>query len=133
MTIRKQVQWSNSKKQFIGYVDHGDLIENPESLPMAKEALVYLLTGINERWKILVAYFLVSGLTAEERAEITKKVLEFVASSGVKVIALTFDGLSSNINMCKYLDVDIYNKTFFCIRWTCITYLYFLIVRICLN
>ncbi|KYN11230.1 THAP domain-containing protein 9, partial [Trachymyrmex cornetzi] len=60
---------------------------------------------------IPVAYFLLNGLKASERAEITnnKRVLEFVAKSGVRVIALTFDGLSGNIAMCSDLGADIYN------------------------
>lgn len=82
-------------------------------MPLAKEALVYLLTGINQRWKIPVAYFFVAGLTTEERAEITKKVLEFISASKVHVIALTFDGLPANISMCLKLNADVYKKPYF--------------------
>lgn len=87
------------RKIYIGYVDHGIVVEDPEDLPIAKEALVYLITCINERWKIPVAYFFVAELTAEERAEITKKVLKFIAQSGVKIVSIIFDGLPANISM----------------------------------
>lgn len=114
MAIRKQIHWSNTEKRFVGYIDHGLVIQDPEDLPIAKEALVYLLTCINERWKIPVAYFMVAGLTNEERAEITKKVLEFLAPSKIEVISFTFDGLPANIAMCKQLGADIFNyKAFF--------------------
>lgn len=54
-----------------------------------------------------------AGLTAEERATITRKVLEFI-ESGVKVVAFTFDGLAANVSMCKELGTDIFNnKAFF--------------------
>lgn len=59
-----------------------------------------------------MAYFLITSLTAEERATITKKVIEFVASSGVQVIGLTFDGLAANIKMCQKLNV-FNNRAFF--------------------
>lgn len=73
-----------------------------------------MVTGINQRWKIPVAYFFINALTAEEKANITKKVLEFIATSGVKVIAMTFDGLSANISMCNKLNADVYNgKAYF--------------------
>jgi len=56
----------------------------------------------------------VAGLTAYERAKITKKVIDFVATSGVHIIALTFDGLPANISMCNALNADVFNdQTFF--------------------
>lgn len=113
MAIRKQLEWSHSEKKFVGYIDCGTVIPEPENMPLAKEALVYLLTGINQRWKIPVAYFYIDGLTSQERAEITLQVLRFVATSGVEVIALTFDGLPANIKMCIELNTDVYNKPYF--------------------
>lgn len=106
--LRTQVEWNHSQQRFIGYVNYGNVIEDSENLPLAKEALVYLLTGINQRWKIPVAYFFVAALTAEERAEITKKVLEFISTSKVHVVALTFDGLPANVSMCLKLNTNVY-------------------------
>lgn len=53
-------------------------------------------------------------LTSKEKAENTEKVLEFVATLGVKLIAMTFDGIALNITMCNALKADVYDgKTFF--------------------
>lgn len=98
------------RKKFVGYVDCGTVIQEPDEMPLAKEALVYLLTSTNERWKILVAYFYVESLTSQERAEITLQVLNFIVPSGVNVLALTFDGLPANIKMCTELNADVYNN-----------------------
>lgn len=49
IAIRKQLEWNHSVKKFVGYVDCGTVIPEPDNMPLAKEALVYLLTGINER------------------------------------------------------------------------------------
>lgn len=76
-------------------------------LPIAKNALVYLVTGINQRWKIPVAYLLVNGLTATQLANITKEVLAFIAESGIHIMGLTFDGLPANIAMASELGADI--------------------------
>lgn len=70
----------------------------------------HLLTGINERWKIPVAYFYIHSLTSQERADITLQVLNFIVPSEVNVIALIFDGLSANIKMCTELNADVYNN-----------------------
>lgn len=45
MALRNQVEWNHSLKRIIGYVDYGTIIEETENLLLAKEALVYLLTG----------------------------------------------------------------------------------------
>lgn len=50
MSIRKQLEWSQHKdNRFIGYIDFGTLIPEPETLPLAKDVLVYLLNGISMR------------------------------------------------------------------------------------
>lgn len=82
-------------------------------IPVAKNALVYLVTGINQRWKIPVAYLLVGGLTAKDMAEITNRVLRFVAETGVDIIALTFDGLPANISMATELGAPINERPTF--------------------
>lgn len=51
-----------------------------------------------------IAYFFVNELTKEERGEIIKAVLTSTDNCGIQVIALTFDGLSSNVSM--YLNTN---------------------------
>lgn len=109
MSLRQQVDFDKSSKRQTGYVDFGCVIDEPQEL-LAKYALVHMLTGVNQRWKIPIAYFFINSLTAEERAAVTKKVLEFVSESNIKIIAFTFDGLSANISMCKILNPNMYNK-----------------------
>lgn len=41
----------------------------------AKEALVFMLSGVDEAWKVPVTYFLISGLKAENKKEIVNTVL----------------------------------------------------------
>jgi len=116
MVIRRQFLYSeycDSEKRFVGYIDFGVAIEESENL-VAKEALVYMLTGLSEMWKVPVVYFFCSRVTMEEYVETTKKVIDFVSISGVCThtllhITLTFDGLPANISMCKTLEADIFN------------------------
>lgn len=106
MSIRKQVEWTGSK--FTGYVDLGTRIDS-DSLPEAREALVFMLVSMNFSWKIPVGYFLIDGLSAREKAELVKKCLEFVHESGVIVTSLTFDGAAANISMCSHLGANFNN------------------------
>lgn len=86
MSIRKHAEWNHKKKFFVGCVDVATSISDRENLPLAREALVYMLNGINERWKIPIAYFLTNGITGIEKAIITKRVLEFATQSTVLLL-----------------------------------------------
>lgn len=103
MHIHKQIEWTGLK--LTGYVDLGTDIDS-DSLPEAREVLVFMLVGINSSWKIPVGYFLVNSLSAAEKAELVKKCLAFINESGVIVTSLTFDGAASNFSMCEKLGAD---------------------------
>lgn len=72
-------------------------------LPVAKEALVFMLTCINGPWKIPVGYFLINGITAEQKASLVRQALNLIEESGVNVISLTFDGCPANFSMARLL------------------------------
>ena len=109
MSIRRHVEWDHQNKRYVGVVDCGaGSMQDSEKLPVAKDALVFLLCGVNERWKLPVAYFLVNGINSKERANITKEVLRFLNPSGVIIVALTFDGHAANLAMSSYLGANIF-------------------------
>ncbi|XP_065667993.1 uncharacterized protein LOC136088237 [Hydra vulgaris] len=84
MAIKKQVQWDG--KKFRGFVDLGNGIENDDSLPLARDALVLMVVLINSERAILVGNCL-------------KKLFDV----GVKVVSLTCDGPSYNFAMLSEL------------------------------
>lgn len=49
MAIRRKIEWDG--KKFQGYVDFGGGLDTDE-VPEAKEALVFMVTGINANWKV---------------------------------------------------------------------------------
>ena len=66
----RHVEYNDGK--YHGYVDIGAETTD-DSAPVAEDALVLMAVSLNESWKIPIAYFLVDGLTGEERANILKK------------------------------------------------------------
>jgi len=104
MAIRKKVEWSGQK--YHGFVDLGTEMDD-DSLPEAKEALVFLLVAVNSRWKIPVAYYLVAGLSGSERSSIVISILEAVHETGVHIVSLTFDGAHCNIAMANQLGANL--------------------------
>lgn len=104
MSIRRHIELDNGK--LTGYVDYGADIDT-EELPVAKEALTFMVNAINGDWKIPVAYFLIDGLDASERANLIKMTLECLYETGIKVVALTFDGLPCNIKVGRELGANL--------------------------
>ena len=79
-------------------------------LPLANEALVFLIVSLTERWKVPVAYFLISGLNGTERANLIRLCLEKLYDVGIDIVSITFDGCSANCAMPNilgaFLNVD---------------------------
>ncbi|KAJ3631659.1 hypothetical protein MTP99_012775 [Tenebrio molitor] len=102
MAIREHLHWSG--KRFCGYVDMGMSSEdaNFDNSELAKNALVFMATAINEHWKVPVGYFLINGLNADERANLVNKCLHLLNEVGVKCHSLTFDGAAVNISIRYY-------------------------------
>lgn len=107
MAIRQSVEWDNSKNKFYGYVDVGGNLENSDERPRAKEALTFLVNCVNDRWKVLVGYFLINGITAKEKAEVVRQMLSYLSDTGAEVVSLTFDGAPSNISMANNLGANL--------------------------
>ena len=94
MSIRKHVQYDGKKVR--GYVDLGTDVEVDDSLPEATEALVIMAVSVNSNWKIPCGYFLVNGLTGEEKANLVRDCLK-------KVVSFTCDGTATHLAMLKLL------------------------------
>lgn len=106
MSIRQHAQWNPNKLKFDGFIDMGLPATDGKPLALAKDALVFLVSGVTEDFKIPVAYFLTNGLIAEEKAALLNEVLIRLADIKAVVVAITFDGLVSNLAMCKLMGAD---------------------------
>ncbi|KAG8174941.1 hypothetical protein JTE90_001713 [Oedothorax gibbosus] len=91
MAIRQHIEFDG--KKFHGYVDVGLDIED-DALPIAKEALVFMVVCINAQFKIPVGYFLCNGLNGEQKANLLKQCLILLHEHKVDIVSCTFDGLS---------------------------------------
>lgn len=111
VAIRRQEEFEENSASRIGFVNFGTNIVGSNEKVYAKEALVYMVTGINEKFKIPVAYFLTSGLKSPEKAALTQEVILRVTKAGIKVVGLTFDGLNSNLAMTRIMGASIRKQT----------------------
>lgn len=111
MAIKKHLQWSNTKKTFLGQINYGFRADNLE-LPIANNALVFMLNGINFDMTLPLSYFFINSLKTDEKVALLKKVVATVTKCGVRVLTVTFDGLRSNFTMCESLGANFDVKKF---------------------
>lgn len=111
IAIRQQVEWDG--KRYQGYIDMGTGLDD-DGMPLAKEALTFMVVAINDSFKLPVGYFLIAGLGAIERANLVKQCLCKLHDVGIKIVSLTFDGCSANLSMMKFLgcNLDVSSSNF---------------------
>lgn len=103
ISIRRHISFNENTTEFYGFPSEISS-KAKDAQSAAKEALVFMAVGPD--FKIPVAYFLLNGLPANDRAVLTKEVLVAVQNTGARIISLTGDGLSANISVVKMLGAD---------------------------
>lgn len=112
MYIRKQYHWDKNKKKMIGTVD---LNQNEDyDTELATQAFVFLITAINDDWKIPIGYFNISRLSADDRAQLVKEVLSFIKMDNLQITHYVFDGTAVNLKAAAVLGarVEIVKETY---------------------
>lgn len=119
VAIRQHTEWNQYRKKFEGTVDFGDSFSflnatTEDGLHVAKEALVYMISSVEENWKIPVAFFFINGIGASDKKSLTETILTALHDVGATVIGLTFDGTATNIAMANALgcNLRVNNKPF---------------------
>lgn len=105
MAIRKGLVWDGTDNKFKGYVDTGTNVFD-DSLPLATQALVILVTAVNFNCILPIGYFFIYAMTGEQRANIVKMAIQILFDINIFVCGLTFDGAASNIAMATHLGCD---------------------------
>jgi len=82
MSIRKQVVYNQSKKQFDGFEDIG---EGGDGERVATQVLVFMLVGIKKYWKLPLSYFFIKSLTASEQKLLVLQAIAQLENINVKV------------------------------------------------
>lgn len=100
MSIRRHAQWCNEQKIILGMPTYGKCRTKNT---LANQAIVFMLTGVSERFQLAIAHHFVASLNGEERGKLLKNVLDEILKTGVRVICVTSDGLPANGTMYEYL------------------------------
>lgn len=106
INIRKQIYWCWHKSDFVGFVNYG---QDPESQKnsIAKQAIVFILNGVNANFEFPLAYFFIDTLNKTQRRDLLSDIIKAVTECQVKITNITFDGYSSNVPMCELLGANL--------------------------
>lgn len=110
VAIRQHTEWNPHSKKVEGTVDYGDsfaFLSTTDGLNVAKEALVYMVSSVEENWKIPVAFFFINGIGAADKKCLTETILVALNDVGATVTGLTFDGTATNIAMANALGCNL--------------------------
>lgn len=108
MAIRRQKLFHNQQK--LGAVNFGaGPQEGDGDDHVASQALVFMLVSVTENWKLPVGYFLISGITAETKANLITTCLHKCYDAGVTVVSMTFDGCPANLSAAEILGCKLTN------------------------
>lgn len=102
MAIRKNVTWCESRKKFLGFINYGK-IDCDEYLPIASNAIVFMLNGINVQFNLPVAHYFINNLDTSEKMFLLITVVKAITDIGLSITVITFDGLSTNITAMELL------------------------------
>ena len=103
---------------------------NAIALPEAKDALVFMIVSLHGHWKVPCGYFFPEGTSSETKANLVRLCLTRTHEAGaqvycsspyffenhiililpfplLKVMALTFDGTSTNFSMARLLGAQV--------------------------
>lgn len=90
-----------------GYVNTGTFYEKDcDDVPLAKDAVVFMIVGLDEKWKFPIAYFLINGLESAVLVELIKESLCRLHEIGVEVVSITLDGPNQHVYVLEQLGVS---------------------------
>lgn len=98
--IRQHVQYIDSQKIFSGLTTFGN---RGDDLPIAKNAIVFMVNGINKQISLPVAHHFIGMMNAEEKANLLKIVITAITQTNAILVNVTCDGLVTNFSMFRRL------------------------------
>lgn len=112
MSIKRSCNFDSSTGRFIGYVDLGHSQEPQDDLPLATDALVFMVVGLAAPWKMPFSFFLNAGLSGEVLKNLVLEAIACIQDCGLTVVAVVCDCLGANVAMAKLLGCQVHEHAY---------------------
>lgn len=103
MSIRKEI--SHDGRNVRGYIDFGTTVED-DSLPVARNVLVFVVVSLQLDWKAPCAYFFIDDLSDRDMAGLLRLCISKLHDARADVVAVTFGGPTFNAGLLRELGAD---------------------------
>lgn len=108
MYIRQHSQWDRATKKYLGHNMTRNKSNN-SCLPLATQALVFMVCGIQNDFKLPIGYFLNNGAKSDEIADMNTEIMYRLSQIGVQLVSITYDGAAENVAAAKRLGATLEN------------------------
>lgn len=105
MAIRSQVIYDESRDKICGKVHYGGIL-NEDKDSLAKEALVIQIVSYCQKFKLVIAYFLINGISAQIQSIFLLEAIKRLYNIGIIVRSITCDGTDANFATMRTLGCD---------------------------
>ncbi|KAG0445068.1 hypothetical protein HPB47_026624 [Ixodes persulcatus] len=114
MSMKKDVSMDVPYGKLVGYVNLGQGLGPHESdeVPMATEALVFMVVGLASALKIPIGYFLINAASGKLLKSLLEDAIAAVEECGLHVKAVVCDGLGANVAMAKLLGCRVHERNY---------------------
>lgn len=103
MSIRKEI--SHDGRSVRGYIDFGTSVED-DSLPAARNVLVFMAVSLELDWKAPCAYFFVDALSDKDLASLIRLCISKLHDAHTQVLSVTFGGPTFNAGLLRELGAN---------------------------
>lgn len=112
ISLRQQIYWSLHQSDYAGFtnnedIDIADSNNDQKTREYAKQAIAFILNGINCKLEFPVAYYFINKLNHFEKKKMVYDIIVAVTQCGITIMNLTFDGYKSNVSMCRLFEANI--------------------------
>ena len=106
VAIKPNETYVRHADKLVGHVDMAGIVETKNEEKLANKLLTFAINGLANSFCIIVGYFLVNKMTAEELSKLTLHVIEEVEKIGFNVVGAVADNASTNTKMFKMINPD---------------------------
>jgi hypothetical protein len=98
--------YTKNVDKLVGHVDKAGIVEPKNGEKLASNLLTFAINGLADSFCIIVGYFLVNKMTAEELSIFILHIIEEVENIGFTVVGAVADNASTNTKMFKIINPE---------------------------
>lgn len=101
--IKQQIYWSQNEMKYSGFKTSGEESGEDVEKSIAKQAIVFILNGIDTNFEFPIMYDLINELNTIQRKDLIHEIIAAVTKCGIRITNITFDGHSCNVPALELL------------------------------